>query len=127
MKTTKNIYDLHEANKTGLSNLLFYKDELIVMQRRIEEVAKKNNSKEVLASIEHFQNQLIIQKEQLDILTHDIGEAEALLQKAVHKLPTAIDHQKFPDQAALSSRIETYEKLFKELRSELAHFFSKWM
>lgn len=127
MKTKKNIYEIHEANKTGLSNLLFYKDELIVMQRKIEEVAKKNNSKEVLASIEHFQNQLIVQKEQLDILTHDIRESESSLEKAVHKLPTAIDHQYFPDQTVLADRIVTYEKLVKELRNELAHFLSKWM
>ena len=127
MKTTKNIYELHEANKTGLSDLLFYKDELVIMQTNLEEVAKKNNSKEVLAFVEHFQNQLIVQKEQLSILAHDISESEMLLEKAVNKNPTAIDHQAFPDQTELADRLATYEKIFKELRSELADFLSKWM
>ena len=90
MKTKKNIYDLHEDNKTWLSNLNFYKDDLLLMQKRIEEIAKKNNSKEVLASIEHYQNQLIVQKEQLDILAHDVREIETTLEKAVNKNPTAI-------------------------------------
>lgn len=127
MKTKKNIYEIHEANKAGLSNLLFYKDELLLMQKRLEEVTKKNNSKEVLASVEHFQNQLIIQKEQLDVLTHDIREAEKSLENAVHKLPTAIDHQHFPDQTTLTDRMASYEKLFKDLRKELIQFLAKWM
>jgi tRNA pseudouridine-54 N-methylase len=127
MKTKKNIYDLHEDNKTWLSSLTFYKDDLLLMQKRIEEVAKKHNSKEVLASIEHFQNQLIVQKEQLDILTHDVRGAETTLEKAVNKNATAIDHQHFPAQVALAERVQTFEKIFKDLRNELGHFLSKYM
>ncbi len=127
MKTKKNIYDLHEDNKTWLSNLTFYKDDLLLMQKRIEEIAKKNNSKEVLANIEHFQNQFIVQKEQLDILTHDVREIENMLEEAVNKNSTAIDHQHFPDQAVLADRVQTYEKIFKDLRNELGHFLSKHM
>ena len=127
MKTKKNIYDLHEDNKTWLSNLNFYKDDLLLMQKRIEEIAKKNNSKEVLAPIEHYQNQLIVQKEQLDILAHDVREIETTLEKAVNKNPTAIDHQHFPEQTELADRVLTYEKLFKDMRNELGHFLSKHM
>ena len=64
MENQKNIYQLHEEHKTWLNKLLFYKDELSIMANRISEVAKKNTSNEVLALVEKFQNQLIIQKEQ---------------------------------------------------------------
>jgi len=127
MKTKTSIYDLHEENKTWLSGLAFYKDELLIMQRRIEEIAKKNNSKDVLESIEHFQNQLIIQKEQLDILAHDIREKESLLEQKANTNPTAIDHQRFPEESILKDRMKTYGNLFFELREELTHFLLKWM
>lgn len=127
MKTKTGIYDLHEANKTWLSSLAFYKDELSIMQKRIEEIVKKNNSKPVLESIEHFQNQLILQKEQLDILAHDVREKEAVLEQAVNNNPTAIDHQHFSKESGLADRMETYGKLFFSLREELTNFLLKWM
>lgn len=127
MKTKTHIYDLHEENKTWLSSLSFYKDELLIMQRRIEEIAKKNNAKNVLESIEHFQNQLVIQKEQLDILAHDIRKKEASLESAANKNPTAIDHQNFQEESVLKDRMQTYGKLFFELREELTHFLLQWM
>ena len=59
MSTQKTIYQLHEEHKTWLNKLLFYKDELSIMQNRISEIAQKNTSKEVLSLVERFQNQLI--------------------------------------------------------------------
>jgi hypothetical protein len=127
MKTKTRIYDLHEENKTWLSNLAFYKDELLIMQKRIEEIARKNNSKNILESIEHFQNQLIIQKEQLDILTHDVREKESTLEQQAKANPTAIDHQPFEEDLVLKDRMKTYGNLFFNLREELTHFLLKWM
>ena len=72
METTKTIYQLHEEHKTWLNKLLFYKDELSIMTNRLSEVSRKNTSREVLSLVDHFHNQLIIQKEQIDILNHDI-------------------------------------------------------
>jgi hypothetical protein len=85
METKKTIYQLHEEHKTWLNKLLFYKDELKIMADRIMEVAEKNTSNEVRSLADHFQNQLIIQKEQIDILNHDIKSHESYLQKAVQK------------------------------------------
>lgn len=127
MDRQKTIYQLHEEHKTWLNMLLFYKDELTIMQHRIEEIAKKNTSNEVLALVERFQNQLIIQKEQIDILNHDIKGHESQLEAAVKQNPTAIDHQKFPDHPEQRDRVEVFEKMFNELRAELIRFLSKWM
>jgi hypothetical protein len=127
METKKNIYQLHEENKIWLNKLLFYKDEVVIMQNRIAETARKNTSKEVLAFIEHFQNQLIVQKEQIDILNHDIRKLESFLEQAVNNNPTAVDHEKFPDHLLQRGRVASFEKIFDELRKELIHFLAKWM
>lgn len=127
METKKNIYQLHEENKIWLNKLLFYKDELVIMQNRIAEVAKKNTSKDVLAFVEHFQNQLIIQKEQIDILSHDIRKHESFLEQAANKNPTAVDHEKFPDHGVQRTAVTNFEKIAEDLRKELIHFLANWM
>jgi len=127
METKKTIYQLHEEHKTWLNKLLFYQDELKIMDKRILEVAEKNTSKEVRSLADHFNNQLIIQKERIDILTHDIKSHELYLEAAVHNNSNAITNEKFSDHKNHRESIATFEKLFKELREELIDFLSKWM
>lgn len=107
--------------------LLFYKDEVSIMTYRISEIAQKNSSKEVLSMVEHFQNQLIIQKEQIDILNHEIKINESRLQAAVKENPVAIDQKKFPDHPEHRDKVEVFERLFNDLRAELIRFLAKWM
>lgn len=127
METKKTIYQLHEEHKTWLNKLSFYKDELKIMDSRILEVAEKNTSKEVRALADHFNNQLIIQREQIDILNHDIKSHESYLQAAALENPYGIDTEKFSDHKKHRESIVTFEKLFKDLREELIEFLSKWM
>ena len=127
METKKTIYQLHEDHKIWLNKLAFYKDELSIMQNRISEIAKKNTSKEVLSFVEHFQNQLIVQKEQIDTLNHNIKEHESFLEDQANKNPTAIDHEKFADHAMNRDNVGNFEKTFNALRKELIDFLTKWM
>lgn len=127
METKKTIYQLHDEHKIWKNKLAFYKDEIAIMTNRISEIAKKNTSKEVLAFVEHFQNQLIVQKEQIDIIGHNIGIHEAALEAAATKNPTNVDHEKFEDHSGQRSDVETFERIFNELRKELISFLSKWM
>lgn len=127
MDKHKTIYELHGEHRVWLNKLSFYKDELSIMGNRISEIAHKNTAKEVLSLVERFQNQLIIQKEQIDILNHDIKQHESQLEAAVLHNPTAVDHQKFSDHPEQRDRVETFEKMFNELRGELIRFLSKWM
>lgn len=127
MDSKKTIYQLHEEHKTWLNMLLFYQDELSIMTRRISEIAQKNTSNEVLSMVERFQNQLIIQKDQIETLTHGIKNHASFLEAAVKNNPTAIDHEKFADHRVQRESVEIFEKMFNELRAELIRFLSKWM
>ena len=127
METTKTIYELHEDHKTWLNKLEFYADEILIMQNRIAEIVKKNTSKEVLSFVEHFQNQLIVQKEQIDILKHEVNSHERSIEEKANKESVANESQKFIDHTVQRDKIDSFEKNFNELRKELIHFFSKWM
>ena len=127
MEKVKTINELHEEHRTWLNKLLFYEDELIIMASRIAEVEKKNTSKDVLALVDHFQNQLVIQKEQIDILKHDIKSHALFLEGAIIKNHDPIDDEKFSDHKKHRESILVFEKIFNDLRAELIQFLSKWM
>jgi glycyl-tRNA synthetase len=63
----------------------FYTDEITILKNRLGEIASKNNQKDVLAQVEHFQNQLIIQKNNIDEISHIINVDEDLIKKEVEK------------------------------------------
>ena len=56
------VFKQHTENKVFMGKLALYKDEIQILQNRLDEVAAKNNQTECVKNIEHFQNQLIIQK-----------------------------------------------------------------
>jgi hypothetical protein len=112
----KYIQDLHTEHREWLSKFSFYKDELIT------EIASGNTSKDVLAQVEHFQNQLIVQQTQLEQLRHDVKQQENLIEKSIIDNPTATDHRKLDDHSSLREKVETFDRLFTAMKNELKEF-----
>ena len=126
MKTVL-LTEQHVAYREWLNRLAFYKDELKIMQNRIAEIAERNTKTDVLAQVEHFQNMLIIQKNQIDRLRHDIDKQEEELARMALKNPVASDHRRVEFHPEQKQKIELFEKIFNELRHELIHWLSKVM
>jgi hypothetical protein len=117
------IGDLHFDNMEWINALQFYKEELGIFERRLEEIVSRNSKTEVLAELEHFQNQFIREREVIDELRHDIKAGENLLAKAAKAHPVAIDHRYFTDHTELRDRFQTFEKIYRELKAE----FHRWL
>lgn len=126
MKTVL-LTEQHVAYREWLNRLAFYKDELKIMQNRIAEIAERNTKTDVLAQVEHFQNMLIIQKNQIDRLRHDIDKQEEELVSLALKNPVASDHRRVEFHPEQKQKIELFEKIFNELRHELIHWLTKVM
>jgi hypothetical protein len=124
---TKPIADLHAEHKEWLTKLDFYKDETAIMRNRLEEIASKNTSKEILAQVEHFQNQLIVQKENIDEIRHVVKNHENYLESRVTENASASDQQRAQDHTKMRERVNGFEKIFTELRHEFNRFLSKTM
>ena len=75
----------------------FYEEDISTMKKRLEEVASKNTDREMHGWVERFQNKLIIQSEQIDILLHDINACEDNIIKNVENNPVASDKRKMDD------------------------------
>ena len=126
-KKTKHLDDLHFDHQLWKSEANFYADELKIYQKRLAEVASKNTSDEVRKQVEHFQNKFIIQKEQMDILNHEVNVHEQWLAKFAKENPVAIDHHLFADHTAMHEKMQSFSKIYAELKNEFNHFLATWM
>ncbi|HQW06335.1 MAG: hypothetical protein IPH05_01905 [Flavobacteriales bacterium] len=117
------IGDLHNDHKLWLNTLEFCKQEIDILEHRMEEIVKRNTGKEVMAELEHFQNQYIRQREVIDELRHDLKQHENELVKEAMDHPVAIDHRLFGDHAEQRDAMHTFEKLYNELKAE----FMRWL
>ncbi|WKZ67557.1 MAG: hypothetical protein QY325_06430 [Flavobacteriales bacterium] len=122
-----NFADLHFDHMEWINALKFYKDEVGIFEHRLEDIVRRNNKTEVLAELEHFQNQFIREKEVIDVLRHDIKEHENFLEKESKENPVAIDHRHYHDHAGLRDRFQTFEKLYRELKGEFHQWLAKRM
>jgi hypothetical protein len=124
---TEKIYTQHNENKEWAGRLFFYKDEIKIMEHRLEEIAQKNASKEILAKIERFQNQLIVCKFSIDEIKHNINISEDELHESVDMNTVAVDHRRVKDHVNVRNDIKIFEHIFTGIKSELNLFLIKCM
>lgn len=122
-----NIIDQHLENQDWLKRLAFYKEEIVILKERLDEVTTKNNALDFLKDVEHFQNQFIVQRNNIDELGHSIKMNEQRLVNEVNANPVAVDRRKVENHVTEEDFIGYFEKNFAELRTDYNKFLSKWM
>ncbi len=119
--------DLHFEHKQWRSELLFWEDELKSFNKRLEELVKRWTDKNVLAQLDHFQNQFIRHGEVIDTLQHNIN---------VHETNMALHDEKGEDVINLTlakhhlefrGRMEIQRKIYGDLKKEFYQFLSRFM
>lgn len=121
------IYDQHQENQDWLKRLDFYKEEIQILRERLEELTRKNTDPQFLKSVEHFQNQFLIQRNHIDELAHDIRMNEGKLVHEILQNPVAVDHRKVESHNAEADFMDFFEKNFASTRAEFNKMASKWM
>lgn len=121
------VFAQHEENVEFLKKLDFYAEEISIHQGRLDEVASKNSAADCLTMVERFQNQLIIQKNNIDEIRHEVKQDENRLEKEITENPVAVDHRSVPYHEAEKDKVDSFEKNFNDLRAEMKEFFAKWM
>jgi len=127
MENKELIYNQHHENQDWLNRLRFYKEEIEILKERLEEVASKNSDEGVLAQVEHFQNQFIVQRNNIDELSHAIKVNENKLMEEVEKNPVASDHRTTDYHKEESDFVAYFETNFAKLREDFNQFIAKWM
>lgn len=125
MTTKANIFDQHSENQNWLKSLEFYKEEISILNKRLQEVTGKNNAPDFLKEVEHYQNQFIVQRNNIDELAHAIKMNEKEIVKEVNANSIAVEHRKVESHEAEADFLGYFEKNFAELRTEYNKFLSK--
>lgn len=126
MQTTsiKNSSTEHAEWKNALG---FYKDELGFFKNRLTAIASKNSGREIMQMVEHFQNQFLIQSENIDILRYDINEHLNGVAKEIQQHAGHISSEQLSVYRLLKDRFESEQKVFTGIKEEFAQFSGKVM
>ncbi|MCC6938643.1 MAG: hypothetical protein IT226_10520 [Flavobacteriales bacterium] len=119
----KYVGDLRLDHQEWLNTLRFRKEDVSILERRLEAIVQRNSKQEVMAELEHFQNQFIREKEVIDELRHDIKQHENQLEKQGGEDALGMEHGYITEHTMLHDRILTFEKLYRELKAE----FRQWL
>ena len=110
-----------------LKSLDFYDEEFSILENRLVEIVKKNNGQEAMAGVEHFQNQFIVQRNNIDELMHSIKEHAGKVASDSQAHAGKIESGLVDEHNSLHEQFDIFEKIVKDLRLEFNLFLSKWM
>lgn len=127
MNADQSSYRQHSEHSEWLNKLDFYKDEIKIFTGRLEEIANKNSVKEALAEVEKFQNQLIVQRNNIDEIEHVIHLGEQKVESEIHDHNIGANHKKLGGHKEEAELVTTFEKNFIGLKEDFNRFSSKWM
>jgi type II secretory pathway predicted ATPase ExeA len=125
METTELLKKMHSEHAAWQNRILGFRTELKLLNQDLSGIVSRYIPREVPAKAEHFQNQIILQKDVLDIMRHDFKQYENLLE-------ANIENQGKNDVGAILethqlhiNRLADFEKLFNELKEEFHQFTLK--
>jgi hypothetical protein len=128
MYQTVSIRSLHLEYQLWVRELIFYKEEIKIFERHLEELVSRNTRQGVQAQIEQFQNQFICQKEVIDILKHKLNISERQLAAFVYDLSGGvIESVRMDNHSELREEIQTFRRLYKKLKTDFRNFETEWM
>ncbi|MBI3138646.1 MAG: hypothetical protein HYZ15_08690 [Sphingobacteriales bacterium] len=105
----------------------FYKDELDIMESRLSQVAGSNTTFEARQGVEHFQNQFIVQRNNIDELKHEVNLYIEKLGADALKHGGRMETGMISEHTVLHQKYEDFERVMNILRHEFNEYLSKWM
>ncbi len=114
---------LHFDHRVWLNSLRFYREELFIFQRHLEQFVRTAAVPETMAHVEQFQNRFIRQSEVIDELAHDIKKHDQALSDQLSSKAPGMIYRPFGIHNELRERMDTFERLYMELKNE----FRNWL
>jgi len=113
-----NIKHTNNLHSDALRSLDFYKQDITILRSRLEEIAANNTGHEVAMKVEYFQNQFLIQQNNIDELKHKIHENLSNIQNQLKEPPGFISQSSAAENVELYDQYLIEEKIVNEIRQE---------
>lgn len=119
--------DLHFEHENWQRELDFWEDELKSFHLRLEELVKRWADKKVLAEIDKFQNQFMIQQSEFDALKDQIAMHEKNMASHYEKNEDVLNKTFVSQHLSFRDVIETERNLYGKLKKDFFQFLTKYM
>ncbi|WP_282179375.1 hypothetical protein [Maribacter stanieri] len=130
MKTINEVLsneDLHFEHKQWHSELAFWEDELKSFKNRLSELINRWTNKEVLAQLEHCQNEFILHEGIIDKLQETIEKHETRIAGQSKTSQESMDTVLTKKHLEFRNQMETQRQIYADLKKEFFKFLSKYM
>ncbi len=87
---------------------------------------QKNTCNVMAVQAEGFQNHFTREKGVIDKLNHHLNDHENTIANYPQDQPVAMDHNYSKNHSNLIDRMETFEKLWGEIRADFVRFLAVW-
>ena len=125
VKDKVKVSDFHFDHKLWMNELKFFEMQLEVFEERLEEVVLAIKDGLALAAVEAFQNQIIRQREVIDLLKHKFRRREKDLDALNNDLTIGTDHVLYVDHRKEREDMQIFIKLYQEMREKYMHFLEQ--
>ena len=119
--------DLHFEHQQWSSELAFWEDELKSFKNRLGELVTRWTDKEVLAQLEHYQNEFILHGGVIEDLQETIEQHETRIAAQTKTGQDALDTILVKKHLEFRNRMETQRQIYADLKKEFFRFLSRYM
>lgn len=128
MESAASIEQFQEELQSWKQELSSIKEEIRYFERHLEKLASNKLPKDLLAQVEHFQNLFICQKEVIDQLRHDLPDSRHKVENIFHNLRAESQEENWEStNEGLEGRMDTFRKIYIEIKQDFHRFESDWM
>ncbi|MDF0715413.1 hypothetical protein PY092_04565 [Muricauda sp. 334s03] len=118
--------DLHFEHKQWELELEFWKDELKTFKNRLNELIGRYEAPDVLAKLEHFQNEFILHGSVIEELEETIEEHESNMAEHSKIGEVALDVSLVDKHVKFRKRMETQRQIYADLKIEFFQFLTEY-
>jgi len=119
--------DLHFEHKLWRRELLFWEDELKSFNLRLDELVNRWTNKEMLAQLEHYQNQFVLQGNAINQLQDEINNHETDIAVSTRQGKDLLDTILVKKHIEFRNKMEVQRHIYRDLKKEFFNFLSKYM
>ncbi|GER58111.1 hypothetical protein ULMA_02190 [Patiriisocius marinus] len=118
---------MHFEHEQWKGELAFWKDELKFFNSKLSELVSRWTNKDVLAQLEHYQNEFILHGGVIQDLQETIDKHETRIAGQSKTGEDALDIHLTKEHVAFRNKIETQRHIYSELKKEFFRFLEKYM
>lgn len=119
--------NMHFEHVQWKGELDFWNDELKSFNNRLSELVTRWTDKDVLAKLEHYQNEFILHGDVIEDIEEIIDKHEINISKHSNKDHESLDVYLVKNHVSLRHKMESQRQIYADLKKDFFQFLSKYM